>query len=153
MPLKPAFKLLILAVIVLLAAAGCSKPAVKPSDEVAAADKALTAFEGMKKAYVSRDARGVTDPVSPDFKGGAAEFSGRIRKDMDAFDKVELDVAVERVEEAEDAVKVVFHWRGTWRDRTGLASFGRGNCVFVFKEAGAMQLYDIVGDSPFDVVR
>ena len=147
------FAIFLLNTVFIAALSGCGAAPVKPSDEVASADKAIAAFGAMKDAYVGRDAAAVTAFLSPEFKGGPAEFSGRARKDADAFDKVELDPVVERVEETKDTVRVVFHWRGKWHDRQGREFEGRGNCVFVFKDDGGMKLFEIVGDSPFDVIK
>jgi len=138
-----------------LAVFGCGKKqVVKPSDEAVAASRAVGAFMGMEKAYKQRDAAGVTGPVSPNFKPGYSEFLSGIRKDMEAFSKVDLEVETERVEIEGDDVKVVFHWRGFWTDKSGRKNEGRGNAVFVFRETGGqMSLYDVLGDSPFGVAR
>ena len=62
--------------------------------------------------------------------------------------------AIERVELEGDMVKVVFHWFGKWSNKDGQEHEGRGNSVFIFSAAGsAMSLDNIIGDSPFGVVR
>jgi hypothetical protein len=151
-------RILRIAVVAMLAAfmlMGCGKKqVVKPSDEAVAASRAVGVFMGMERAYRLRDAAGVTGPVSPDFRPGYSEFLSGIRKDMEAFTKVNLEVETERVYEAGEDVKVVFHWRGVWLDRSGRENEGRGNAVFVFRETGGqMSLYDVLGDSPFGVTR
>ena len=135
--------------------AGCGgKEAVKPSQESLQSKKALETMSAMEKSYISRDMAGVMAPVAQDLKSGYSEFQTSVRKDIESYSKVELDMGVDRVEITGDLVKVVFHWFGRWSDKDGLGHEGRGNTVFVFKDTGSsMPLQEIVGDSPFGVAR
>lgn len=141
--------------LVVLLAAGCGgNKAVKPSEDSVKATEALKVFHAMQASYEVRDMTGVLKPLSPDFKGGYSEFETSVRKDIEAYPKVSVDSTVERVELEGDMVKVVFHWFGKWSDQDGQEHEGRGNSVFVFRAAGsAMSLDNIIGDSPFGVVR
>jgi hypothetical protein len=141
--------------LLILSVAGCSeKVAVKPSDEAVKAQRAVAALQEMERAYKARELKTVTGLVSPDLKGGYSEFETRVRKDLDAFAGVRLDINVERVEESGDLAKVAFSWYGVWTDPAGKEAEGRGNTVFVFKDAeGRMSLVEYIGDSPFGVVR
>ena len=134
--------------------AGCSKKEMrKPSDESVRATKALGALQEMDRAYAARDMAGVLKHVSPALAGGYSEFESSIRKDMESYPRVSLDMSVERVEDAGDEVSVVFHWFGRWYDASGREVEGRGNTVFVFRASGEMTLVRIVGDTPYGVVR
>ncbi len=138
----------------ILALAGCSeKVVVKPSDESIRASKALGVLQDMERAYKARDLKGVIGPVSPDLKSGLAEFETGVRKDIETYVKVRLDLNVERVEESGDLTRVAFSWYGKWEDKDGKELEGRGNSVFVFKDGGQMKLVEFIGDSPFGVVR
>ena len=137
----------------LLAGCGGSK-VVKPSEDSVKAAEAIKVFDAMKASYEARDMAGVLKPLSQDFKGGYSEFQTSVRKDIETYPKVSLDTTVERVELEGDMVKLVFHWFGKWSGKDGQEHEGRGNSVFVFRAAGsAMSLDNIIGDSPFGVVR
>ncbi len=144
---------LLFSLALVLILAGCSKKVVvKPSEESVRAERALGALADMEGAYKSRDLKAVMALVSPDLKSGYAEFETSARKDSETFVKVDLDLNVERVEETKGLVKVAFNWYGTWLDKDGKTTEGRGNSVFVFKNGGGMKLVEIVGDNPFGVV-
>jgi hypothetical protein len=141
--------------LVVILASGCGgKKVVKPSDESVKAAEALKVLNAMQASYEARDMAGVLKPLSQDFMGGYSEFQASVRKDIETYPKVSLDTTVERVELEGDLVKVVFHWFGKWTNKDGQAHEGRGNSIFVFNAAGsAMSLDNIIGDSPFGVVR
>jgi len=143
----------IIANVLIITMYGCGSEPPKPSAENVKANAALGKLEAMRKAYIARDMQGVLDHVSPDLKGGFAELSGRVRKDMEMFEKVELRVFIDRVELSKGEVAVVFHWFGDWWDEQGKKTEGRGNAVFRFTDDEKMLLMDVTGDSPFGIVR
>ena len=139
---------------VLILAVGCGKKEeVKPTKESLSAQAAVGAFKEMERAYVAREMKGVMQHVSKDFAGGYGEFESRVRKDLELYGKVSLETHIERVEESDDQVRVVFNWFGKWWDAKDVPHEGRGNSVFVFKDAPDVPLANIIGDSPFGVVR
>jgi hypothetical protein len=144
---------IICSLVFLLAGCGGGK-VVKPSEDSVKAADALKVFNSMRASYEARDMAGVLKHLSQEFKGGYSEFQTSVRKDIETYPKVSLDATVERVELEGDMVKVVFHWFGKWSNKNGQEHEGRGNSVFVFSAAGsAMSLDNIIGDSPFGVVR
>ncbi len=146
--------LIVLLFPVLILGFGCGKKEeVKPTKEAVSAQAAEGAFHEMEKAYIARDMNGVMQRVSKDVEGGYGEFESRVRKDLELYGKVVLETHIERIEESDDQVKVVFNWYGKWWDAKEAVHEGRGNSVFVFKDAPGMPLVSIVGDSPFGVVR
>lgn len=146
--------LLIASVFALAALSGCGKDEViPPSAEAVKAERAVEAVKKMEAAYEARDMKGVLDPVSPDFRGGFAAFEAGVRKDIETFSKVALEIGMDRVVESGNEVSVSLHWNGRWWDSSGRASEGRGNAVFVFTDTGAMRLSSVTGDNPFAVVR
>jgi len=137
-----------------IVAASCSaKEAVKPSEESVKASKALGLLQDMDRAYKAMDLKGVTAPVSTDFKSGLSEFETSVRKDIETFSAVNLDINIERVEESGDQVRIATHWYGKWQDKDVKETEGRGNAVFVFRDSAEMKLVEVLGDSPFGVVR
>jgi hypothetical protein len=146
----------LIALLIFALSAGCSKKeVVKPSEESVRADRALATFSDMQKAYGARDLKGVIKPVAQDFKKGYSELETSLRKDIETYGKVDIDVDIDRVEEAGDDTRVVFHWYGRWWDKTNAEHEGRGNTVFVFREkpGAGPELEDVTGDSPFGVIR
>jgi hypothetical protein len=135
--------------------AGCSKKeVVKPSEESVRADRALAALSEMEKAYEARDLAGVIKPVAQDYKKGYSELQTSLRKDIETYSKADVSIDIDRVEEAGDDTRVVFHWYGRWWDKAGAEHEGRGNTVFIFKEtASGPELFDVTGDSPFGIIR
>lgn len=152
--LKRNVLLVALSLFALVIASGCGKDeVVPPSAELVRANRALDVLDGMEKAYKARDMKGVMGPVSPDFRGGAAGFETGVRKDMETYPSVSLNVNVDRVVESGNDVAVAFHWYGRWTDRSGKVTEGRGNTVFTFTDTGEMRLASVTGDNPFAVVR
>ena len=147
--------LLVTAFAMLFASSACGKKEeVKPSAESVKATLALAALSGMEKAYVARDMAGTIKPVSQELKSGYSEFQTSLRKDIETYDSVEINIEIDRVEIRDDKIKTVFHWNGTWHEKDGAGHEGRGNSVFVFVDkSGQMAIDEIIGDSPFGVVR
>jgi len=137
-----------------LTLAGCGgKKVVKPSEESVRASRALGALQDMERAYEARDIKGVMEHVSQDLRGGYAEYMSHIRKDVEAFKKIQLETRVDRVEETADEVRLVFHWNCRWTTDEGKTVEGRGNSVFVYTDKGTVSLVSVTGDSPFGVVK
>lgn len=146
--------LLVLSMVTLVFASGCGKDEViPPSAESVKAERAVEALKKMEAAYKARDMKSVLEPVSPDFKGGLSALESSVRKDMDMFPKVVLDITIDRVVESGNDVSVAFHWNGRWSDKDGRVNEGRGNSVFTFTDMGEMRLASVTGDNPFAVVR
>jgi len=142
-----------LAVLLTVSLFGCGGDAVvKPSPERTKADAVMAKAAQLFDAYTSRDMDGVMGRVSNDFMGGYGTFMTRIRKDMEAVTKVEMNYDVERVEIMKDTVGVSVKWSGKWYPKDGKAVQGRGESFLVFKDTDEMPLYDIVGDNPFGIV-
>ncbi len=140
--------------VVLLVSACAKKQVIKPSEESTKATRALSAFAKMETAYKARNLDGALDGISRDFKKSYADFASILRKDMDIYPKVSLDVTMDRVVETGNHVEVVFHWFGTWTDKKGGSHMARGNCTYIFQDTGSsMALIDYIGDSPFGVAR
>ncbi len=145
---------LVILPVVLLASACAKKQVIKPSAESVKADLALAAFAKMETAYKARNLDGTMDGVSRDFRKSYADFASVIRKDMDIYPAVRLDITMDRVVETGNRVEVVFHWSGTWTDKKGGSHQARGNCTYIFQDTGSsMVLIDYIGDSPFGVAR
>ncbi len=139
---------------VLLVSACAKKQVIKPSAESVKANRALSVFAKMEAAYKARNLDGTMDGVSRNFKKSYADFASVLRKDMDIYPKVRLDVTMDRVVEIGNHVEVVFHWSGTWTDKEGGSHTAAGNCTYVFQDTGSsMVLVDYIGDSPFGVAR
>lgn len=146
--------LVIIPLLIFVVSACAKKQVIKPSEESVNADRALSAFARMREAYEARDLAGTLKDVSPDFKKSYADFSSNLRKEMDIYPKVALDVEVDRVEEVDNFVRVVFHWNGTWTDKDGGSHESRGNCTYIYQNTGSsMVLVDFIGDSPFGAAR
>ncbi len=140
--------------VVLLVSACAKKQIIKPSEESLKATRALSAFAKMEAAYKARNLDGTLDGVSHDFKKSYADFESVLRKDMDIYPEVSLDINTDRVVETGNRVEVVFHWFGTWTDKGGGSHEARGNCTYIFQDTGSsMVLIDYTGDSPFGVAR
>jgi len=148
-------RLIGISLIMLLAFVGCgSKEVVKPSEEAAQSKRALETLGKMREAYVARDMPGVLVSVSPDLKEGYSEFQTSLRRDIEGFPKVELNIDIDRVEISDKLTKPVFHWTGKWTDKSGVTREGRGNAIIGFKESGQAMVVDtMTGDSPFGVVK
>ena len=145
---------LVILPVVLLASACAKKQVIKPSAESVKAARALSAFAKMEAAYKARDLSGTMDDVSRDFKKSYADLASVLRKDMDIYPAVSLDITMDRVVETGNRVEVVFHWSGTWTDKKGGSHQARGNCTYIFQDTGSsMVLIDYIGDSPFGVAR
>ncbi|MGC2425203.1 MAG: hypothetical protein WA666_12730 [Nitrospirota bacterium] len=146
--------LVIISSLMLIVSACAKKQVVKPSEESVKADRALSAFAHMREAYEARDLPGTLKDVSPDLKKSYADFSSTLRKDMELYPKVALDIEVDRVVEIDNFVRVIFHWTGTWTDKDGGSHEARGNCTYIYQDTGSsMVLIDFIGDSPFGVAR
>ncbi len=146
--------LVIIPSLMLVVSACGKKQVVKPSEESVKADRALSAFAQMREAYEARDLSGTLKGVSQDFKKSYADFSSSLRKEMDLYPKVALEIGVDRVVEVDNFVRVVFHWSGTWTDKEGGSHQARGNCTYIYQDTGSsMVLVDFIGDSPFGVAR
>ncbi len=148
-------RFLLLSFILLAALSACAKKQViKPSEDSIKAKNAIKDVGEMKDAYEAKDIKGVLSHVSQDYARGYAELDTSLRKDFDAYDNIGIDLRTDRVEIEGDKVKVVTHWFGTWRDKTGKDHKARGNADFLFRDTGAsFLLVDVVGDSPFGISR
>jgi hypothetical protein len=146
--------LVIIPSLMLIFSACAKKQVIKPSEESVKADRALSAFAQMREAYEARDLSGTLKDVSPDFKKSYADLENNLRKEMERYPKVALEVGVDRVVEIDNFVRVIFHWSGTWTDKDGATHEARGNCTYIYQDTGSsMVLVDYIGDSPFGISR
>jgi hypothetical protein len=126
---------------------------VKPSEQRTKAEAAIMRVDQILDAYMDRDMAGVIDKVSSEYKGGYGSLLGRLRKDMEAMDKVEIAYEVERVEMMKDTVGVSVRWDGKWYPKGGKGAVeGRGSSFMVFKDTEIMPLVDIGGDNPLGII-
>jgi len=141
------------AALIAIMLSGCGgDAAVKPSAERTKAETAIMKVSQLFDLYIARDLSGVIERVSDGYKGGYGVFMGRMRKDMEAIEKVDLNYEVERVEIMDGTVGVVIKWKGYWHTNEGKEVESRGASFLVFEDTEEMKLLEVVGDNPFGIL-
>ncbi|NOZ70036.1 MAG: hypothetical protein GXP46_12525 [Deferribacteres bacterium] len=133
-------RLYIVLIILVVAAAGCSKENVKPSPDSLLATAAFSRIEKIKKAYEAKDRDELRNTVS-------AETADSILKNL-FFEKAELSFTPRLVRIGASSVTVNLNWRGTWWTAGDGKIEDRGVADLVL-EKETMKLLRIEGDNPF----
>lgn len=140
------------AALVCLAAAGfilaCSSKELRYPADHARFQRVDAAVEGLRKAYVARDASGVRSlllPLDP-----LERLTAEIEKDFQQFEDISVEFSIERIVIDGETIDVFIHWQGQWkRTAEDPGVRGRGHGVLRWVGVQSILLKGVEGDLPF----
>ncbi len=133
-------KISILITLLFVLTLGCSKDAVKPSEDSLTAIEAISVIDAIKEAYENKREADLNNRMS-------SVLAGSVIKNL-YFKSVELRLTPRMVKLTDESVKVNLNWQGTWQfgnDKEVKIS-GVGDLVF---NKETMILTNVDGDNPF----
>jgi hypothetical protein len=143
-------KLLLCGLVAVLgtAAFACSTPnRVDPADaaQVRSID---TTVERLRQAYVNKDAQAFQALLMP--LDSLRRLEWVVERDFAIYDRIHLDLSIDRVLIEGTDVAVYFHWQGQWHRKTGdQAIRERGHAILRLVGHQNLALSGIDGDAPF----
>jgi hypothetical protein len=146
---KPVYRPVLLVSLLLLSFAGCSKEAVKPSEDNVKIRAVLSFVNRLKQTYEAKDQSGLLALVSPD-SALAASLPATLVRDFQSFDRINFTPSVDRIEMAKDKTTVVLNWDGQWQNGTNQPAYKeKGTTILKLKESPAILLLELSGDPLF----
>ncbi len=131
----------ILALVLALLAA-CADEVKKPSEDALMAEEAFGVAEGMRRAYVEKNFRGMK-------KYSTEDAYAEIARDIKKFKNVELEFKPRWVEiKADGALHLYVSWNGSWTLGGGREEQRRGMALFELR-GRPLKLAGIIRSSPF----
>ncbi len=133
-------KICLLAILLIVLSLGCSKDAVKPSEDSLITTEALAAIDSIKAAYEKKSETDLLNRMD-------SSLAASVIKNL-YFERADLHLTPRLVTLTDTSVNVNLNWQGTWHfanDKEVKVS-GVGNLVF-HKET--MKLISVDGDNPF----
>ena len=130
------------------AAFACSTPnRVDPAD--AAQVRSIDAtVERLRQAYITKDAQAFHSLLMP--LDSLHRLELEVERDFAIYDRIQLDVAIDRVLIEGTDVAVYFHWQGQWHRKTGdQETRERGHAILRLVGHQNLALSGIDGDGPF----
>ena len=129
-------------------ASACSTPnRVDPAD--AAQVRSIDAtVERLRQAYVNKDAKAFQALLMP--LDSLSRLELEVERDFAIYDRIQLDMAIDRVLIEGTDVAVYFHWQGQWHRKTGdQETRERGHAILRLVGHQNLALSGIDGDHPF----
>ena len=147
-PLLRAFFLWGLVCLVGTAGLSCSKPnRVDPAD--AAQVRSIDAtVERLRQAYINKDAAAFQALLMP--LDSLRRLELEIERDFAIYDRIQLDMGIDRVLIEGTDVAVYFHWQGQWRRKTDDQPIReRGHAILRLVGHQNLAVSGVDGDDPF----
>jgi len=129
-------------------AMGCSKPnPVNPAD--AAQVRSIDAtVERIRQAYVNKDAQAFHALLMP--LDSLRRLELEVERDFAIYERINLDLGIDRVLIEGTDVAVYFHWQGQWQRKTDDQPFReRGHAILRLVGHQNLALSGVDGDAPF----
>lgn len=146
---KPACYLGLLLLALFLTLAGCSKEAIKPSEDSQKIRTILAFVDRLKQTYEAKDQAGLLALVSTD-STMLSSLPPLLARDFQSFDRIKLTLTVDRIEIGKGKVTVVLNWDGQWQNgATQLIYKEKGITILKLKESPAIRLVELSGDPLF----
>ncbi len=133
-------KTCLLVVLLAVLSLGCSKDAVKPSEDSLITTNALAVIEAIKEAYVNKSEANIHTHMG-------SSLASSVIKNL-YFEQAVLRLTPRLVKLTDTSVNVNLNWQGTWQfanDKEVKIS-GVGNLIF---HRETMELTSVDGDNPF----
>jgi hypothetical protein len=127
---------------------GCSKPnPVNPAD--AAQVRSIDAtVERIRQSYVTKDAKTFQSLLMP--LESLSRLGLEVERDFAIYDRINLDVGIDRVTIEGTDVAVYFHWQGLWQRKSDDQPIReRGHAIFRLVGHETLALSSVDGDAPF----
>ena len=106
------------------------------------------ALESLRSAYERKDRAGFRSMMSP--ADQTEELQRQAEMDFEVFHTIALELRIERVILAKDALDVLVNWQGTWKkDANDAGTRQRGHARLQWVETGSILLRGAQGDLPF----
>src|SRR3990172_8029968 len=140
---------LIIAVLMLLSAAACSKK-TPPSQAAVQAQGALLTLRDLTGAYEKKQLSSFMDKVSKDYPNRQA-FSQSVAALFTKYDTIRFTVQYTKMLVMIDEkanMKMTFNWDGEWQTTGGKIVKDGGGVSFIFDPKGA-RLLSLEGKNPF----
>jgi hypothetical protein len=135
-------------VLTVILGVGCSKPnRINPAD--AAQVRSIDAtIERLRQAYVNKDPQAFRNLLMP--LDSLRRLELEVERDFAIYDRITLDLGVDRVLIEGTDVGVYFHWQGQWKRRTDDQPVReRGHAILRFVGHENLALSGVEGDAPF----
>jgi hypothetical protein len=129
-------------------ALACTKPnRVDPAD--AAQVRSIDAtVERLRQAYVNKDPPGFQALLMP--LDSLQKLALEVERDFAIFERIQLDMGIDRVLIESTDVSVYFHWEGQWQRKTDDPPIReRGHAILRLVGHQDLALSGIEGDAPF----
>jgi len=138
-----------LILLVFLISAGCSKKAVKPSEDSIKIKNVLVFVNHLKQSYEAKDQAGLLALVSPDSALNSS-LPPVLARDFQSFDRISLSPTVDRIEMGKEKITVVLNWDGQWQNGTSQPVYKeKGTTILKLKESPDIRLVELSGDPHF----
>ena len=132
-----------------LTLSGCSKEAVKPSEDNVKIRAVLAFVNRLKQTYEAKDQSGLLSLVSSD-SALASSLPQVLARDFQSFDQIKLAPTVDRIELGKGKMTVVINWDGQWQNGNNQPVYKeKGTTILNLKDSPAIQLVDLSGDPLF----
>jgi hypothetical protein len=149
-PSKLGYRLELLLLSMLLAGVGCSKAAIKPSEDSLKIRAILVYVDRLRQTYQARDEAGLLDLISADSKELSSSLPPLVARDFQSFDRIELKFTVDRIELSKGKVTVVLNWHGQWQNSTTRSLYkDAGTTILSLTESPVIRLAELSGDPLF----
>jgi hypothetical protein len=146
---KPVCYLVLFLLPIFLTLVGCSKEAIKPSEDDLKIRAVLTFVDRLKQSYEAKDQAGLLALISPD-STMLSSLPPILVRDFQSFDRIRLTPTVDRIEIDKGKMTVVLNWDGQWQNgTTQLIYKEKGTTILKLKESPAIRLMELSGDPLF----
>ena len=126
---------------------GCSKEAIKLSEDSQKIRTILTFVDRLSQAYQAKDQAGLLALISPDSQEMLSSLPPLLTRDFQSFDRIELKSTVDRIEINKEKVTVVLQWDGQWQNVTTQRLYKEeGITILRLKESPTLRLVSLEGD-------
>ncbi len=135
----------ILLIALLLLAASCEHPRVKPTEDSRRLDQIEAYLESLKQSFQDRNLASFSDLYVKD----RPDDLGVIGRSLESIRTLQLDFAIDRIVLDGEQVQVFLHWELRWQAPNGGPAMQRGNTLFHLSGRSELVLWSIEGDNPF----
>lgn len=133
-----------------LAGLACSKPSnINPAD-AARIRKIDATVEKIRQAYTNKDFAAFREMLMPLERLRQVETG--VERDFAVYDRIGLDLMIDRVMVDGPDIAVYFHWQGQWQRKADTQPFReRGNAILRLAGEQTLAVSAVDGDPPFGI--
>lgn len=133
-----------------LAGLACSKPSnINPAD-AARVRKIDATVEKIRQAYTNKDFAAFREMLMPLER--LRQVEAAVERDFAVYDRISLDMTIDRVMIDGPDIAVYFHWQGQWQRKADEQPFReRGHAILRLAGEQTLAVSAVDGDAPFGI--